>query len=119
MSTIVIVSICAAIAAVIGLRVYFEHKEEKELEKAGNEDAFSDLQAFVMNPYESTDTPVAIEEKPENQPVAEAPSPTFADVENINSTEAQAEAKPKKKKRYYYPKKKQGTKPKEKKQTKK
>lgn len=113
MSTIVIVSVCAAIAAIIGLRVYFEHRQEDD------EDVFSDLQSFVINPTESTVTPVAIEEKPENQPIAEAPSPTFADVENINSAEAQAEAKPKKKKRYYYPKKKQGTKPKDKKQTKK
>lgn len=119
MSTIVIVSICAAIAAIIGLRVYIEHKQEKELEKAGNEDAFSDLQAFVINPHESTVTPVAIEEKSENEPVAEAPSPTFADIENINSAEAQAEAKPKKKKRYYYPKKKQAANAKPKKQTKK
>ena len=97
MSTIVIVSICTAIAAVIGLRVYIEHKQEKQEEN----DIFADLQMFVVNPQESSVTPAAVEEKPENQPVAEAPSPTFVDVENINSAAAKAELKPKKKKRYY------------------
>lgn len=104
MSTIVIVSICAAIAAVIGLRVYFEHKHEKELENANKEDVFSDLQSFIINPTESVTTPVAIEEKPESKPAVDTPSPSIIDVEPINSAVALAETKPKKKR--YYPKKK-------------
>lgn len=103
MSTIVIVSVCAAIAAVIGLRVYFEHKEERELENSSKEDVFSDLQAFVINPTESTITPAVVEQ--ENQHVADTQVPAIVNVEPINSPAGLAETKPKKK-RYYYPKKK-------------
>lgn len=105
MSTIVMVLICVAVVTIIGLRVYFEHKEETDKEDATKEDVFADLQAFVINPKESTATPIAIEEKPENQPVSDTPNPAVIEVEPINSTAAEAELKPKKK-RYYYPKKK-------------
>lgn len=104
MSIIVIVSICAAIAALIGLRVYIEHKQEddKQLENIGKEEeAFYNLQAFVINPQESTALPSTVEEKSENQPKVDTPNPTFVDVENVNSAAALAENKPKKKKRYY------------------
>lgn len=104
MSTIVIVSVCAAIAAVIGLRVYFEHKQEKELEDSTKEDVFSDLQSFVINPIESEVTPVAIEEKTQNEPITDTPPQSIIEVEPINSTVALTETKPKKKR--YYPKKK-------------
>lgn len=116
MSTIVIVLICAAIVALIGLRAYFEHKEESESKDQSKEDVFADLQAFVINPTESEVTP---DEKPENQPVADVSNPTILEVEPINSAAAVTETKPKKK-RYYYPKKKKAAiKAKPKKQTKK
>lgn len=105
MSTIVMVLICVAVVTIIGLRVYFEHKEETDKEDATKEDVFADLQAFVINPKESTATPVAIEEKPENQPVSDTPNPAIIEVEPINSAAAKAELKPKKKKRYYGKKK--------------
>lgn len=108
MSTILIVSICVAIAALIGLRVYFEYRQEddKQVENIGKEeDAFYDLQAFVTNPQEPTVTPVA-----------ETPNPTFVDVEPVNSAAAVKEVKQRKKKRYYG-NKGRGRKPKTQKQT--
>lgn len=105
MSTTVIILVCTAIAALIGLRTYFEHKEEKESENTGKEDVFSDLQSFIINPVQSTGTPVAVEEKVENEHVVDTQAPAVVEVESINSAAALEETKPKKK-RYYYPKKK-------------
>lgn len=98
MSTIVILSVFVAIAAIIGLRVYIEHKEEKELEnlKQQVEDDKNNAVRFVQEEALVEQQPVSVEHL-----VVNTPNPTFADVENINSAEAQAEAKPKKKKRYY------------------
>lgn len=106
MSTIVIVSICVAIAAVIGLRVYVEHKEEKDFEKLKQqvEEDKKNAAIFVQEEAIAVQQPIQVEAHPA------AP----AHVEDA----AVVETKPKKK-RYYYPKKKQAAKPKQKKQTKK
>lgn len=107
MSTIVIVSVCVAIAAVIGLRVYFEQKEEKEFEKLKQqvEEDKKTAAIFVQEEAIAIQQPVQVEAEP------------LAPV-HVEEVAVVAEPKPKKK-RYYYPKKKQGGKPKEKKQTKK
>ena len=108
MSTIVIVSVCVAIAAVIGLRVYFEQKEEKEFEKLKQqvEEDKKNAAIFVQEEAIVVQQPVQVEAQPE------API-------HVEEVAVVAEPKPKKKKRYYYPKKKQGENTKPKKQTKK
>ena len=101
MSTIVIVSICVAIAAVIGLRVYVEHKEEKDFEKLKQqvEEDKKNAAIFVQEEEIVDLQPIHVE----IQPVVEAPV-------HVEST-TPVEVKPKKKRRYY-------GKPKAKKQTK-
>lgn len=108
MSTIVIVSVCVAIATVIGLRVYFEQKEEKELQKLKQqvEEDKKNAAIFVQEEAIAVQQPVQVEA----QPVAPA---------HVEEVAVVAEPKPKKKKRYYYPKKKETTPNKSKKQTKK
>lgn len=103
MSTIVIVSVCVAIAAVIGLRVYFEQKEEKEFEKLKQqvEEDKKTAGIFVQEEAIAAEQPVAIDE-----PKADIITAPLVDIEPINSAAAELELKPKKKKRYYYPKKK-------------
>lgn len=107
MSTIIIVSVCVAIATVIGLRVYFEQQEEKEFEKLKQqvEEDKKNAAIFVQEEAIAVQQPVQVEAQPE-APV------------HVEEVAVVAEPKPKKK-RYYYPKKKQAAKPKEKKQTKK
>lgn len=116
MSTIVILSVCVAIAAVIGLRVYFEQQEEKAFEKLKQqvEEDKKNAGIFVQEEVIAAHQPVAIDE-----PKVDLPNTGIIDVEPVNSATAEAELKPKKKKRYYYPKKKQAVPAKPKKQIKK
>lgn len=107
MSTIIIVSVCAAVAAIIGLRVYFEYKEEKEFEKLKQqvEEDRKNAARFIQEEVLAANQPIAIEETPQNQPKVDTPNPAIIDMEPINSAVAEAELKPKKKRRYYGKKK--------------
>lgn len=106
MSITVIVILATVIGVLVGVKVYFEHKEEQSIKEAVKHDPFEDLHTLVINPIEPQIT------TPETQ------TPTLAEIETTNSIPVVVEQKPKKKKRYY-PKKKQDAKPKMKNQTKK
>ena len=106
MSITIVVLVSTLMAVLIGAKIYFEHKQEEALEQAKREeDAFADLQSFIINPTEFPgaikDQPVAIEQPIEEQPKADTPEPV--EIQDINSAAALAEVKPKpKKKRRYY-----------------
>lgn len=103
MSITLIVLLAALMASLIGLKVYFEHRQEKEFEEAKSTGEFAQEEAM------------AVEQVVETEPKIKEPSIIVVDVENTNSEETVA--KPKKKKRYYN-NKGRGRKPKGQKQTK-
>lgn len=101
MSITIIVIVSALMAVLIGAKIYFEYRQEEAHKEAKQqEDVFSDLQSYVINPHEFAgevkDQPAVVE-----QPKADTPEPV--EVQDINSAAALEEAKPKpkKKKRYY------------------
>lgn len=102
MSTTIIVSICAAIAAIIGLKVYFEHKDEKELEKLKQqvEEDRKNTARFSQEEAIAVDQPLVEETKVDviSLPVQEEVKPLDAVVEKVQL-----------KKKRYYPKKKKST----------
>lgn len=102
MSITLIVVISALMASLIGLKIYFENKQEEQLKAIENtEEVFDDLKTIVVN---ATEPALTVE-----QPTVVDFTPTTEEVKPVDQTVA--EVKPKKKRRYY-------GKPKAKKQTK-
>lgn len=128
MSLTIIVLVSTVMAALIGLKIYFEYNQEKELEKQKQEleKEQENASRFTLEEFLASNQLIAIEEVPKNQlkldfetPVESAESTAIVEVEPINSAAALAETKPKKNKHYYPKKKKAAIKAKPKKQTKK
>lgn len=107
MSITLIVIVSTVMASLIGLKIYFEYRQEKQLEKAKQdleketkkETHFTQEEALVAH------QPVITEEPQESKPKFDLVNPTYAGIENINSEAVLKENKPKTKKKRYYPSK--------------
>ncbi len=94
MSVTIIVILMAVVAALVGVKVYLEYREEKKLEETKKDDVFEDLNTYIVNPVKNEI--VVVEEKEEIK-VVENP----VDFKTTDPEPAVEVEKKKPKKRYY------------------
>jgi Tfp pilus assembly protein PilE len=102
MSITLIVIISTAMAALIGLKIYFEYSQEKQLEKAKEE---FEQQAKAVEDFTQEEA-IAVQQPVEEQPKSTTSNLVIVDIESVNSITAEAEVKPKKNKKRFYGKRK-------------
>jgi len=105
MSVTIIVILMAVVAALVGVKVYLEHKEETKSQETKETDVLQHLNTYIVNPVNNEIT--LVEEKEEIK-VVENP----VDFKTTDPEPAVEQPKKKKKKKYYgKPGKKAGKKP--------
>lgn len=103
MSLTLIIIVSTVMASLIGLKIYFEYRQENELEKS-KQDLENDVH-FTQEEVIAAHQPVAVEKSQEAEVKIDAINPTYTNIESINSVVALKENKPKTKKKRYYPSK--------------